>query len=110
MLRSSVTKITLAVDKYNPSTKQREADFISVVIWGKQAESTANYMIKGSLMAISGKIQTRAYDAKDGTERYLTEVVAQEVSFLEGKKQDQGTNNPYGGDIEPVEDSGDIPF
>ncbi|MDM8312758.1 single-stranded DNA-binding protein, partial [Clostridium cadaveris] len=50
---TAVTTITLAVDKYNPQTKNNEADFINVVIWGKQAENTANYMSKGSQMAIS---------------------------------------------------------
>ena len=98
----AVTTVTLAVDRFNASTKQREADFISVVIWGKQAESTANYMSKGSQMAISGRIQTRSYDAKDGTKRYVTEVVAQEVSFLSrgSGRQDSGasfgSNEGYG--------------
>ncbi len=93
----AVTTVTLAVDKYNSSTKQREADFISVVIWGKQAESTANYMSKGSLMAISGRIQTRSYDAKDGTKRYVTEVVAQEVSFLSKGSGRQDGGAPFSG-------------
>lgn len=97
----AVTTITLAVDRYNASTKQREADFIPVVIWGKQAEATANYMTKGSLMAASGRIQTRSYDAKDGSKRYVTEIVAQEVSFLGGKNSRQdstdfGGNSDYG--------------
>jgi single-strand DNA-binding protein len=117
---TAVTTITLAVDKYNSSTGQREADFISVTIWGKQAESTANYMSKGSLMAISGRIQTRSYDAKDGTKRYVTEVVANEVSFLSKGKQADTSFTPqqdtFGGgmsfddDMTPVEDDSEIPF
>ena len=112
---TAVTTITLAVDKYNSQTKKNEADFISVVIWGKQAENTANYMSKGSQMAISGRIQTRSYDAKDGTKRYITEVVAQEVSFLSrgSGTQSNGNNQDFGQgfdeDIMPVDD-GDIPF
>ncbi|UFH63882.1 single-stranded DNA-binding protein [Clostridium cadaveris] len=111
---TAVTTITLAVDKYNPQTKKNEADFISVVIWGKQAENTASYMSKGSQMAISGRIQTRSYDAKDGTKRYITEVVAQEVSFLsKGKDNNLSTQNfgeqSFDEDIMPVDD-GDIPF
>jgi single-strand DNA-binding protein len=125
---TAVTTLTLAVDKYNPSSGQREADFISVVVWGKQAESTANYMSKGSLMAISGRIQTRSYDAKDGTKRYVTEVVASEVQFLSkgagaaGKENGFGGGSGFGGpsnegfggigfddDMTPVDD-GDIPF
>ena len=66
---SAVTTLILAVDRYNTKTGQREADFIPVVIWGKQAESAANYLSKGSQAAISGRIQTRSYDAKDGTKR-----------------------------------------
>jgi len=110
---TAVTTVTLAVDKYNASTGQREADFISVTIWGKQAENTANYMTKGSLMAISGRIQTRSYDGKDGSKRYVTEVVANEVSFLSYKKGEQ--NNSYDNqqnfyeDMTPVDD-GEVPF
>lgn len=116
---TAVTTVTLAVDKYNASTGQREADFISVTIWGKQAENTANYMTKGSLMAISGRIQTRSYDGKDGSKRYVTEVVANEVSFLSYRKGEQANSsdanniydNPpdFDADMTPVDD-GDIPF
>jgi single-strand DNA-binding protein len=109
---TAVTTLTLAVDKYNPQTKQNEADFIPIVIWGKQAESVANYMVKGSLMAVCGRIQTRSYDAKDGTKRYVTEVVASEVRFL-SKSNDSKTieNKDTGFDgMEQVEDTSDIPF
>jgi single-strand DNA-binding protein len=129
---TAVTTLTLAVDKYNSSTKQREADFIPVVIWGKQAESTANYMAKGRLMAISGRIQIRSYDAKDGTKRYITEVVASEVQFLDkgnggsqastprqggfggGSEFGAPSSDGFGGmgfedDMTPIDD-GDIPF
>lgn len=111
----AVTTVTLAVDRFNASTKQREADFISVVIWGKQAENTANYMSKGSQMAISGRIQTRSYDDKEGKKRYITEVVAQEVSFLsKGKDNNSSTQNfgeqSFDEDIMQVDDMSDIPF
>ena len=125
---TAVTTLTLAVDKYNASSGQREADFIPVVVWGKQAESTANYMNKGSLMAISGRIQTRSYDAKDGTKRFVTEVVASEVQFLSKGAGSAGKENSFSGgsgfgapsndgfggngfddDMTPVDD-GDIPF
>ena len=121
---AAVTTLTLAIDKYNTKTGQREADFVPVVVWGKQAESTANYMSKGSQMAISGRIQTRSYDAKDGTKRYVTEVVATEVQFLSKGNAGAsfGNSNEYsapmndafsGGnfkeDITPVDD-GDMPF
>ena len=123
---TAVTTFTLAVDRYNTKTGQNEADFIPVVIWGKQAESTANYMNKGGQVAISGRIQTRSYEAKDGTRRYITEVVADMiggVQFLGNKSgnsmnQDNGSNNfgnmnqdtfNYEEDMVPVDD-GDIPF
>ena len=82
---TAVTTLTLAIDNYNSKTGEKSADFIPVVIWGKQAENTAQYMSKGSQIAISGRITTRSYDAKDGTKRYVTEVVADTfngVSFL----------------------------
>ncbi|MZL11783.1 single-stranded DNA-binding protein [Clostridium beijerinckii] len=115
---AATTSITLAVDKYNTKTGQKEADFVPVVIWGKQAESTANYMRKGHQMAIFGKIQTRNYENKDGKKVYVTEVVAQEVKFLSKAAQAQSQNSfnddPYKGlgddDLERVEDDGTMPF
>ena len=122
---AAVTTLTLAIDKYNTKTGQREADFVPVVIWGKQADSTANYMSKGSQVAISGRIQTRSYEAKDGTKRYVTEVVADQfggVEFIGSKGQDTTGSNNFGNmnqdtsgsgnfeeDITPVDD-GDMPF
>ncbi|WP_252224609.1 MULTISPECIES: single-stranded DNA-binding protein [unclassified Clostridium] len=115
---TAVTTLTLAVDKYNSKSGQKEADFVPVVVWGKQAESTANYMTKGSQMAISGRIQTRNYEAKDGTKRYVTEVVATEVQFLSKSNDSNSGNtsssNPFDNgnfdeDINPVDD-GDCPF
>src|ERR1035437_6650759 len=74
---TAVANFTIAVDRRMPNKDgQREADFINIVVWNKPAENTANYMHKGSLIAISGRIQVRNYDAKDGTKRYVTEVVA----------------------------------
>jgi single-strand DNA-binding protein len=128
---AAVTTLTLAVDKYNTKTGQKEADFINVVVWGKQAESTANYLNKGSQVAISGRIQVRSYDANDGTKRYVTEVVADQfggVEFLGSKGNSfsgNSSNNSnqyssqqmdtFGGgnfeeDITPVDDGGSMPF
>lgn len=122
---TAVTSFTLAVDRRFKKEGQQEADFIPIVVWGKQAESTANYMSKGRLMGVSGRIQTRSYDAKDGTRRYVTEVVADEVQFLEWGNSSNNTvanndqyNNgnengsikvPDNNDITPIDD-GDIPF
>ncbi|WP_026887692.1 single-stranded DNA-binding protein [Clostridium beijerinckii] len=88
--------LTLAIDKFVKGEKQ--VDFVPVVIYGKQAESTANYMTKGSQVAISGRIQTRSYDAKDGTKRYVTEVVADQfggVEFLGSKGKGASGSNEY---------------
>ena len=95
----AVTQITLAVD--NPFKKDeqgnRQADFINIVVWGKQAENLANFMHKGSQIAVSGRIQTRNYQNKEGNKVYITEVVADEVQFLDSKKNNennqQQTNN-----------------
>lgn len=74
---------SLAVDRtYTNQNGEREADFINIVVWRKQAENVKNYLSKGSQVAIEGRIQTRSYDAQDGTKRYVTEVVADNVQFL----------------------------
>jgi single-strand DNA-binding protein len=65
----------------------READFLPVVVWGSHAEPCARYLAKGRKCAVVGWLQTRSYDAQDGSKRYVTEVVADEVEFL-GSKQE----------------------
>ncbi|MBU3195682.1 single-stranded DNA-binding protein [Clostridium algidicarnis] len=112
---TAVVQGTLAVDRRFKKEGQPGADFIPVVIWGKQAEATANYSSKGKLIAISGRIQTRTYDAKDGTKRYVTEVVAEEVQFLEWANSGQASKSSnnfdeYDQDMTQVADDGDIPF
>lgn len=80
----------LAVDRsFTNQEGEREADFISVVVWRKQAENVKNYLTKGSQIAVDGRIQTRTYDAQDGTKRYVTEVVAENVKFLSTKKENK---------------------
>ena len=111
---TAVATFSVAVDrKFKKEGAEREADFIPVVVWGKQAENVANFTAKGKFIGISGRIQTRSYDANDGTKRYVTEVVADEVQFIEWarKPQQPQENSPsseYGG-LTPVDD-GDIPF
>ncbi|ABQ23612.1 hypothetical protein CKR_P31 (plasmid) [Clostridium kluyveri NBRC 12016] len=80
---TAVTTFTLAINRRFSKDGQQEADFIPIVVWGKIAESSANYLTKGKLAGVAGRIQTRSYEAKDGTMRYVTEVVADEVQFLE---------------------------
>ena len=72
---TAVARFTLAVDRKFSKDGKKEADFISVVAWGKTGELVANYMSKGRLLGVYGRIQTSTYDAKDGTKRYVTEVI-----------------------------------
>ena len=81
-----VCQFTLAVDRpFANQEGQREADFIPVVIWGKQAETCGNSLTKGQRALVEGRLQIRSYDAKDGTKRYVTEVVADRFEFIERK-------------------------
>jgi len=80
----SVTSFTIAVDRnFNNQQGEKEADFIPVVAWRKLADTCAKYLAKGRLVAVSGRMQVRSYEGKDGLKRYITEVVADEVQFLE---------------------------
>ncbi len=84
----AVTTFTLAVDKsFVNQQGERETDFIPVVTWRKQAELCANYLNKGSLVAVDGRIQVRTYDDKEGQRRWVTEVVADVVRFLDKKEK-----------------------
>ena len=78
----ATTRITVAVDRIPNANGERLADFINVVVWRRQAENVAKYCSKGSLVGVDGRIQTRSYDSQDGTRRYVTEVVAENIRFL----------------------------
>ena len=67
----------------------READFFTVVAWGKLADLAARYLTKGRKAAVTGWLQTRSYDAQDGTKRYITEAVADEIEFLSSAKSEE---------------------
>lgn len=81
----ATTRITVAVNRMPNANGERIADFINVVVWRRQAENVAKYCSKGSLVGVEGRIQSRSYDAQDGTKRYVTEVVADNVTFLGSK-------------------------
>ncbi len=91
----AVCTVTLAVDrKVFSKDQEKGTDFIQIIIWGKQAEATANYISKGCKFGVCGRIQTRNYNDKDGNRKYVTEVVADEVSFIEwGNKEARVTNS-----------------
>lgn len=80
----AVTQFTLAVDRpFSNQGGQREADFIPIVTWRQLAETCANYLRKGRLAAVEGRIQVRSYDNNEGKRVYVTEVIADNVRFLE---------------------------
>ena len=89
------TTFTIAVDRnFTNQNGQREADFINCVAWRKQAENISRYCFKGSQVAVEGRIQTRSYDAQDGTKRYVTEIICDNVTFL-GSKSSNQSNASY---------------
>ena len=118
-----VATFSLAVDKQLSREKRQEfeskgqptADFINIVVWGRPAENCANYLSKGLLAAVQGRIQTRSYDGNDGVRRYVTEVVANNVEFLEWKDDNRRNFNSPDNDFpgidgfEPIDDE-NIPF
>lgn len=93
----AVTQFTLAVDRpfTNSQSKEREADFINIVTWRQLAETCANYLRKGRLTAVEGRIQIRNYDNNEGKRVYVTEVIADNVRFLESSNS--GANREEGG-------------
>lgn len=118
-----VASFTLAVNRnFKNAQGEQEADFINCVVWRKPAENAANFLKKGSLAGVDGRIQTRSYEGQDGKRVYVTEVQAESVQFLEPKGNgssqqnngNRGASNapqndfPFGGQTD-IDDS-DLPF
>lgn len=83
----SVANFTLAVDRrFKNAEGKKEADFIPCVVWGKQAESAAQYLAKGSMCSVCGRMQVRSYEASDGGRRYVTEGIVEELNFMSSGK------------------------
>lgn len=98
----ATASFTLAVDRtYTNQSGEREADFIPVITWRQLAENCANYLKKGRLAAVEGRIQTRHYDNNEGRRVYVTEVVADNVRFLERSQQNE-QKDPFEDDGKPV--------
>ncbi|AOV06368.1 single-stranded DNA-binding protein [Sporosarcina ureilytica] len=95
----AVTRFTLAVNRtFTNQQGQREADFVNCVTWRKQAENTANFLRKGSLTGIEGRIQTSNFEGKDGNRVFMTEVVADSVQFLEPRNANaERSGDGFGG-------------
>lgn len=117
---SSVVNFTIAVNRpvaQNADQNANNADFINCVIWNKQAENLAKYVKQGSLIGVEGRIQTRSYEA-NGTTRYITEVLCDNVQFLETKKDgakaqssfdSSNDEDSFAGKINSVDDN-DLPY
>ncbi len=88
----ATTRITVAINRIPNANGERVADFINVVVWRRQAENVAKFCTKGSLIGIEGRLQSRSYDAQDGNRRYVTEVIADNVTFL-GSRNSSGNAN-----------------
>ena len=95
----AVTQFTLAVDRpfSGGEGREREADFIPVVTWRQLAETCANYLRKGRLTAVEGRIQVRNYENNEGKRVYVTEVIADNVRFLESNREGGGQREEGGG-------------
>ena len=109
----AVGMFTLAVARRfgRSENQQPTADFIPIVTWEKLAEICGNNLVKGSQIALEGRMQVRSYDAQDGSKRYVTEVVANEVEFMgskhaAGQEQQQTAANQFGPSVPDEE----IPF
>ena len=89
----AVCRFTLACNRPFKSEGEQQADFINCVTWRKQAENTANFLKKGSLTGIEGRIQTSNFEGKDANRVFMTEVVADSVQFLEPKNSNSGNNS-----------------
>ena len=85
---TAVANFTIAVDR--PMAKEKTADFLRIVAFGKTAELCERFLVKGLLVAVQGRIQTGQYKDKNGETRYTTEVVAERVEFIEWAKKDDG--------------------
>lgn len=121
----AVTQFTLAVDRnFTGQNGEREADFIPVVTWRQLAETCANYLRKGRLAAVEGRIQVRNYENNEGKRVYVTEVIADNVRFLESNNSGNGSSrndappegrgggsDPFQGDGKPIDiNDDDLPF
>ena len=100
---NSVTSFTLAVNRsFTRQGEQPQTDFIDIVAWGKTAEFVSRYFVKGQLVAVAGRIQTRMWEDKQGNKRKSVEVVAEEVHFAEPKRDSQSRNDLPQGGFDPM--------
>ena len=117
---ATYARFTIAVDKGMSKDKKQEAeangqptaDFINIVVWGKQAENCQRYLQKGRNVAIQGRLQSGSYTAQDGTRKFVTEVWAERVQFIEWGEKKEDHTQPFGqfDEISFETTDEDIPF
>lgn len=114
----SFCNFTLAINRqFSDDSGEKQADFIQCVVWRRQAENLVQYISKGALLGIEGRIQTRSYEV-EGSMRYVTEVVCDNVQFLESKESNDKPHvekTPYAPEVEhkefvPSDPEENLPF
>ena len=99
---TAVASFTLAVNRrFVKEGEERQADFINIVAWNKLAETSSNYLKKGMQVVVTGRLQNRSWDDEQGQKRYVTEVIAEELEFVESKKS-QGADDSILNSSTPV--------
>lgn len=113
--QTAIAKFSIAVDRRFKKEGQQSADFIPIIVFGKVAENCAKYIKKGRLVAVSGRIQTGSWDDQEGKRHYTTDVIADEVDFLDrgADSKGPGMDSGFGADtpdFHPADDEDDLPF
>ena len=107
---TAVASVTLAVDRDYSADQNKETDWIDVVAFGKTAEFVDKYFSKGQMAVVSGRLQIRNWEDKEGNKRRSAEILADHVYFGEGKKDRAETYEPQGEFNEITDDDSDLPF
>ncbi len=116
----SLCRFSIAVNRaYANANGERETDFINIVAWRGLAENCGKFLTKGSKVCVVGQMQNRSYEDKDGNKRYVTDIVAEDVEFLNSRGESAGANaapaakpasqNKKVSELQPVNDD-DLPF
>ncbi len=103
---------TLAVNRRTKVENQPDADFFNIVAWNKTAEFCSKYFKKGQQIALTGRLQTRSYDDKDGKKVFVTEIIAEEVYFADSKTTSEEKQADTKGELQPItdDDLAELPF
>lgn len=107
---ATICNFTIAVDRrFTKQGEEKQADFFSVKAWGKTGEFVSKYFTKGVRILVSGRIENRSWTDNDGNKKYATDIIAEEVYFADGKK-DNNVNNNDAGDFFGNYSNDDLPF